>query len=78
LVLALPRELDIELDPGSNCPGRVFCSGRSAFAAVSGFLTFCAALAFARSRALAFVMSFSFQLPCPEARQADTCPDGQA
>ena len=45
----------IELDRGSNCPGRIIGPGRSA--ATWRFLIFCAALAFARWRALALVMS---------------------
>ncbi len=44
----------IELDCGSNCPGRIVGPGRSA--AVWRFLIFCAALAFARWRDLALVM----------------------
>ena len=44
----------IELDCGSNCPGRIVGPGKSA--AAWRFLFFCAALAFARWRALALVM----------------------
>ncbi len=57
LALAFTRELFIELAPGSNCPGRIFWPGRSA--SPSSFLTFCAAFAFARRRALSLVMSSS-------------------
>jgi hypothetical protein len=63
LVLAFAPGPFIELAPGSNCPGRIFWPGRSALA--SRFLTFCAAFAFARWRALALVMSsppFNFAL----------------
>ena len=51
------RGLFGELSPGSNCPGRVSEPGRSAPALL--FLAFRAAFAFARWRALAFVMSSS-------------------
>ena len=44
----------IELDCGSNCPGRIIGPGKPATA--WRFLIFCAALAFARWRALALVM----------------------
>ena len=44
----------IELDCGSNCPGRIIGLGKPA--AAWRFLIFCAALAFARWRALALVM----------------------
>ena len=44
----------IELDCGSNCPGRIIGPGKPA--AAWRFLIFCAALAFARRRALALVM----------------------
>jgi len=43
-----------ELDCGSNCPGRIVGPGKPA--AAWRFLIFCAALAFARWRALALVM----------------------
>ena len=43
-----------ELDCGSNCPGRIVGPGKPA--AAWRFLIFCAALAFARLRALALVM----------------------
>ncbi len=55
--LTFMRGLFIELAPGSNCPGWIFWPGRSALA--SRFLAFCPALAFARWRALALVMSSS-------------------
>ena len=55
--LAFMRGLFIEFGPGSNCPGWIIWSGRSALA--SRFLAFCAAFAFARWRALALVMSSS-------------------
>ncbi|MDP6565005.1 MAG: hypothetical protein QF578_09285 [Alphaproteobacteria bacterium] len=61
--LALYLGLFIEPDPGSNCPDRIWL-GWPAFA--SRFLAFCAAFAFARSRALALVMfpsHFRFALP---------------
>jgi hypothetical protein len=57
LVLAFTRGPLIELAPGSNCPDWIFWPGRSALA--SRFLAFCPALAFARWRALALVMSSS-------------------
>ena len=58
LALTFTRGLFIEPAPGSNCPGRIFFwPGRSVLA--SRFLGFCAAFAFARSRALALVMSSS-------------------
>jgi len=53
-VLAFVRGPFIEPVPGSNCPGLVFWPARSALA--SRFLTFCAAFAFARLRALALVI----------------------
>ena len=53
-VLAFSTGPLIELDCGSNCPGRIVGPGRSA--AAWCFLIFCAALAFARWRALALVM----------------------
>jgi hypothetical protein len=55
LVAALALGPFIEPAPGSNCPGRIFGPARSSLA--SRFLAFCAAFAFARSRALALVMS---------------------
>ena len=55
LLLAFTLGLFIEPVPRSNSPGRVFWSGRSALA--SRFLAFCVALAFARLRALALVIT---------------------
>jgi hypothetical protein len=57
LASGFTRGLFIELAPGSNCPGGISWPGRSALA--SRFLAFCPALAFARWRALALVMSSS-------------------
>ena len=67
LALALALGPFIELDPGSNRPGRMSCAGRSA--AASRFLAFFAAFAFARWRALALVMSCSI-LECGVSRIA--------
>jgi len=53
-LLGLAPGLEMEADPGSNCPGRVFCSGCPAPA--FRFIAFCSALAFARSRAFALVI----------------------
>jgi len=54
-VLALAIGLDIEFDPGSNCPGWIVWPGSLALA--SRFAAFWPAFAFALWRALALVMS---------------------
>jgi hypothetical protein len=64
LVLTFTIGLEMEFGPGSNWPDRTFCSDWPALA--SRFWAFCAALAFARWRALALVMShppFSTGIP---------------
>ncbi len=66
--LVLARGPFIEPGPGSNCPGLIFWLGW--LAPASRLPSFRAALAFARWRALALVMSSS-----PFRNSADSIPD---